>query len=149
VQGARRDPRRRRADVFFSHFTNETESTSGHRPYESLFRAGIADGSPRGAHSAGEGIVRYNPAIPYSPDELVFADDAVSMPHEVDEDVEDLRLDMHDGAVSIELTPIAIDLAVSEPEPHVPASTIIRSFSGKSQEFLQDTSRRVAALWRP
>jgi hypothetical protein len=48
----------------------------------------------------------------------------------------------------MELTPIAIDLAGAEREPHVPASTIIRSVSGKSPAFLQDSSRSVAALWR-
>src|SRR4029453_5421685 len=99
---------------FFSDFSDTTKSTARHCPYESLFCAGVTDGPPSSAHPAGERIVRYEPSIPNGTDELVFADHAVSVPHEMDQYVEHLWLDVYDRAFSTKLTPITIDLPVSE-----------------------------------
>ena len=105
----------RRAGVgCFSDFTNKTKSTPRHRPYESLLGAGVADSPPSGTHSAGERVVRHEPSIPYGTDELVFAHDAVSMSHQIDQHVEYLGFDVNDGAFSTELTPVYLDFAVFE-----------------------------------
>ena len=133
---------------FVSDVTHETESTPSHRPYEPLLGAGVADGPPRGAHPAGERIVRHDSPIPHGTDELVFADHTVPVPHEMDQHVEHLRLDVDDRAFSMQLTPIAVDFAVAEYKGHVPASMRIRTFSGKPPAFVQDTSRPAAALSR-
>src|SRR5262249_20742908 len=116
---------------------------------EPLLCAGIADGPPSGAHTAREGIVRDEPSIPDDTDELVLGHDPVSVPYEMNQHVEHLWLDGDDGPVPIQLPPITVDFAVSEYEGHVPASTILRTFSGKPPAFVQDTSRPAAALWRP
>ena len=47
-------------------------------------------------------------------DELIFAHDAVSMPHQMDQHVEYLWFDVDDGAFSTELTPVYLDFAVCE-----------------------------------
>ena len=62
---------------------------------------------------------------------------------------EDLWLDADEGAVSMQLTPVTVDFAVSEYEGHTPASRNLRTFSGKPPAFAQDRSRPAAALWRP
>jgi hypothetical protein len=71
------------------------------------------------------------------------------MPHQMHQDVEDLRFDVRDHPHSIELAPTAIDLAVTKGECHEPASATIRTFSGKPAAFLQDITRPAAALLPP
>jgi hypothetical protein len=51
-----------------------------------------------------------------------------------------------DGAAPVQLTPVTVDFAVPEYEGHMPASNNLRTFSGKSPAFVQDTSRPAAAL---
>ena len=137
----------RRADVgIFSNVTHETESTARHRANETLLRAGIADGPPCGAHPAGECIVRHEPPIPHGTDEFLLAHHAVPVPHEMDQHVEHLWFDADEGAVSMQLTPVTVDLAVVEYESHTPASRNLRTFSGKPPAFVQDRSRPAAAL---
>src|SRR5262245_10907433 len=94
-------------------FTDEPKSTARYRPYELLLRPGVADGSPSGADPAGEGIVRYETPIPHRTDEFLFAHHAVPVPDEMDQHVEHLWLDVDDGAAPVQLTPVAVDFAVS------------------------------------
>ncbi|HET9264780.1 MAG TPA: hypothetical protein VFO14_17145 [Vicinamibacterales bacterium] len=97
-----------------SDFANNPKSTERHRPYESLLGAAVADSPPSGTHSARDRVVRHEPSIPDGTDELIFAYDAVPMPHEVDEQIEYLWFDVNDGVFSTELTPIFLDFAVLE-----------------------------------
>jgi hypothetical protein len=76
---------------------------------------------------------------------MILAHHAVSMPHEMNQHVEDLWLDAHEGAVSMQLTPVAVDFAVSEYEGHTPDSRDLRTFSGKPPAFVQGRSRPAAA----
>src|SRR5262245_27255214 len=112
---------RGRAAYFFPDVTDETKSTSRHRPYELLLCAGVANGPPSGAHPAGERIVRYETPIPHRTDELLFAHHAVPVSYEIDQYVEHLWLDVDDSAGPVQLTPVTADFAVSEYEGHRPA----------------------------
>ena len=100
----------------FPDFTDEPKSTARHRPYELLLCAGVADRPPSGADPAGERIVRYETPIPHRTDEFLFAHHAVTVPHEMDQHVEHLWLDVDDRAAPVQLTPVTVDFAVPEYE---------------------------------
>jgi hypothetical protein len=54
----------------------------------------------------------------------------------MDQHVEHLWLDAEEVAVPMQLAPVTVDLPVFEYEGHVPASTILRTFSGKPPAFV-------------
>ena len=61
------------------------------------------------------------------------------MPQEVDQHVEDLRLDVGDRPIAMQLTPIDMDFTVAEYKDHVAAFRGIATFSSNSPAFVQDS----------
>src|SRR5262245_22255979 len=100
---------------------HEAEPAASHGLDQSLFGTTVADGPTGGAHPARDRLVRDDPAVPDDLDQFVLADDAVPVPDEVGQDVEDLRFNVRGFAKAMQLTPVAIELAVREGEGHSPA----------------------------
>jgi hypothetical protein len=67
------------------------------------------------------------------------------MPHQVDQHVENLRLDVGERALAIQLAPAAVDLAILEGKLHGPPLQEIQTFSGEAPAFVQDTRLPAAA----
>ena len=70
------------------------------------------------------------PAAPDRSNEIVLADDAVAVLHQVNQQVEDLRLDMYRGLGAPELASFDIDLIVTKAEGHAWAKHISRVSKG-------------------
>jgi hypothetical protein len=144
--------RRRRRRTVSRHFVRvsyEPASMARHRPDESLLPAGVSDRPSSGAYPARERVVRHEAPTPHHTDELVFADDPVPVLHQMNQEVEDLRLHVGDRALSTELAAVAVDLTVLENKGHSPAPGGIQIFSSRPHALLQDSRRPDAALSRP
>ena len=72
---------------------NEAQALSGDCTDQFLFAATVADSLARGVDAAGQGRIRDDPAAPYRRDEIVFADHTIAVLHQIDEQIEYLRLD--------------------------------------------------------
>src|SRR5262245_16484702 len=99
---------------WFPELTDESKASTRYRPDEPLASTAIADCAPCRADSAGDRILRHHAALPHGLHQLVLADDPVAMPDELDQDVEDLRLDAYGRAIAAQLAAVAIDLAVAK-----------------------------------
>jgi hypothetical protein len=66
--------------------------------------------------------------VPHPLKKLILSDDAVATPDQMDEDIEDLRLDVHDASASAQLSPGDIDLAIPKRENHIiPQENLLRA----------------------
>src|SRR5262249_33154453 len=79
----------------------------------------VTDGPAGSAQSAGHGGVADEPVLPHGIQKFRPRDDVVTVGDEVDEDVENLRFDMHRCTVTSQLEPQRVELAVPEHE-HLP-----------------------------
>ncbi len=70
--------------------------------------------------------VGHDPAVPDRVDQFVPRHQSVAIAREMEEEVEDLRLQMADLTANREDVPVRIDLAVEENQPHPPAATAVQ-----------------------
>ena len=82
----------------FPELTDKPKASTRYRPDELLASTAIADCTPCRADSAGDRIFGHHAALPDGLHQLVLADDPVAVPDELDQHVEDLRLDVAGGA---------------------------------------------------
>ena len=73
----------------------------------------------RRVDAAGQGRFRHDPAVPDRRDQVVFADDAVAVLHQVNQQVEYLRLDSNGLRTPAQLTPVGIKCMISQEKLHV------------------------------
>ena len=86
------------------------------RPDDALRGSVVADCPPRGLDAAGQCGLADEPVTPHLVEQLDLGDHAVAVAEQMDEYVEDLRLDSHRSAVATQLTPLGIELAAVEGE---------------------------------
>ena len=84
------------------------------RSDEFLFGSAIAYGPPGGTDAGAQGRLRNGAALPDGVDQFVLGDDPVVIANEVNEQVENLRLDGHELACSPQLAPRDIDFNVGK-----------------------------------
>src|SRR5262249_24790865 len=63
---------------------------------------------PRSMDMAGQCRLRDNSTTPNTRDEVVLADDPVTVPHEINQQIEDLRLDLDQIGAASELAPVDV-----------------------------------------
>ena len=93
--GSACDPRPAAGDMrrCDAHVADEAQALARDGADQPLLLAAVADRLARGIDAAGQGRLRHDPAAPDRSDEIVLADDAVAVLHQVDQQVEHLRLD--------------------------------------------------------
>jgi MFS family permease len=79
---------------------------------EALIATAVADCISSRIDSAAYGSFRDNPSIPDSVEDFVFADDAVAVLHEEDQQVEHLWFDMHDFTLASQFVSTKVQLVV-------------------------------------
>ena len=79
-----------------------------------LVLAGVAERLSRSVNSAAQRCIRNNAALPDRGDEIVFADDTLTILYEVNQHVEHLRLDIDRLAAPEQLTPVGIKCMIGK-----------------------------------
>src|SRR5262249_35019444 len=92
--------RRRTGDMYWfvalclrAHNTDEAKALARDGANQFLVPAAVADRLSRGVDAAGQGRIRNDTAAPDRGDQIVLADDAVAVLHQINQQVEHLRLD--------------------------------------------------------
>src|SRR5262245_19620376 len=89
--------------------SDKPEAAFVDRSDELLLGSAIADGPPGRADAGAQGRLRNSAALPHGLDQLVFGDNPVVIANEVNEQIENLRLDGYELARSPQLPPRDID----------------------------------------
>jgi len=89
--------------------------------YELLLLTAVANRPAHGVYSAGQRRLGYDPSTPDRGNEIVLADDAVAVLDEMDQKVEDLRLERNQLATSLELPTIRVEDVASEQDRQIPS----------------------------
>ena len=126
-----------------AHVADEAEALARDSADQLLVLAAVADCLSRGIDAAGQGRIRHDPAAPDRSDEIVLADDAIAVLHQVNQQVEHLRLDVYRNFGAPEFAPFNIDLVVTKAEDHARARHPGRARKKQraSQEYLKSTWR--------
>jgi len=103
------------------HRPDETEAPARDGADQLLVFAAVADRLSGGVDAAGQGRIRHDPAVPDRGDEVVLADDAVAVLHQVNQKVEHLRLDGDGLGAAAELASVGIKPMIGEDKLHVAA----------------------------
>jgi len=77
-----------------AHFPDEAHAFTRDRANQLLFPAAVADRPSRRVDAACQRRVRYDPSAPDGRNEIVLADDPIAILHQVDQQIEDLRLNL-------------------------------------------------------
>ena len=84
-----------------AYVADETNAPARSRAYQPLLFAAVTDRLARGVDAAGEGRIRHDPAAPDRRDEIILADDALAVLHQVSQQIEHLRLDRNLCAATV------------------------------------------------
>ena len=95
---------------------DESESTLTLRMNEVLIVAAVAQRPPRSTDARAERCLRDETTLPNGFDQLILAHDSVAMLDEVNDQIEDLRLDVNNHAGSPQFLPGDIDFETCEAE---------------------------------
>src|SRR5262252_6768552 len=98
---------------------DEAETLAGDRPDKALLLAGVADGLANRVDVTGDRRFRHDSAAPYCLQQVVLANDAVAVPDEMQQQVEDLRPDRHDSRAMCELPAFRVQHVAAKRELHV------------------------------
>jgi hypothetical protein len=79
-----------------------------------LLLATVTNRFARRVDAAGQRRVRHNTAAPYCSDEILLADDAITILQQVDQQVEDLRFDGNRIGAPAEFAPIGIKCVIGK-----------------------------------
>src|SRR5262249_27976483 len=95
---------------------DESESALVERANERMIVAGVAERAPGGADAGADRRLRDHAPLPNRGDQLVLAHDSITVPDEVDEQVEHHRLDGDNRAGSPQFSPREVDLEFGKTE---------------------------------
>jgi hypothetical protein len=97
------------AHIQFLYQSDEPEALARQRLDETLFLAGIADHASSDIQAGCEGRIRHDTPIPNGIDEVVLADDALPVPDQVIEQVENLGRNGNGFRAAVQLAPVSIE----------------------------------------
>ena len=109
------------------HVADKAQSFARNCADQLLVLAAVAHRLARGVDAAGQGRVRDDPVAPDCGNEIVLADDAVAVLHQINEQIEHLRLDGDDVVAPAELAPIGVKPMAGKQELHVAALHLSRN----------------------
>ena len=105
----------------FLDVADEPESFAGDRADQALLLAAVADRLAHRIDVTGQGRFGDDPPTPHRIQQIILADDALAVLHQVEQQVEDLRPDRNRLGPPGELPPVGVEHVVSEHELHVGA----------------------------
>jgi hypothetical protein len=105
-----------------AHGADEAEALARDGADQLLDLAAVADRLSRGVDAAGQGRLRHDPAAPHRTDEIVLTDDAVAVLHQIDQQVEHLRLDGNQLRTAARLAPVGVKRMVGKDILQISAS---------------------------
>src|SRR5262245_14037583 len=108
------------------HVADEAHALARDRPHQLLLVAAVADCLAHRIDAAVEGRIRNNSATPYGRDQIILADDAVAILDEIDQEIENLRLDRDDRATRAQLPALRLERKISECKQHVVARNFVK-----------------------
>ena len=111
----------RRTTLWPSHVADKAEAFASDGADQFLLVAAVADRLARGVDAAGQSRIRHDPAAPDRSEEIVLADDAVAVLHQVDQEIEDLGFHGNGLGTAAQLPPVGIKPAVGKEKFHVAA----------------------------
>ena len=126
---------------------DEAQTFARDRADQPLFFAAVADRLARRIDAAGQRRIRHDAAAPDRCDEIVLADDAVAILHEIDQEIEYLRLDRNRLRAAVQFAPVGIKCVIGKVKLHVHASGqsasqgIVRPISRTNQAAAQRLPR--------
>src|SRR6266700_6844260 len=127
------------------HGANEAKALSRNCPNQLLLPAAIADSRSRGVDAAGECRIGNGSAAPDQSDQILFTDDTVAVLHQMDQQVENLRLHRYRRAAAEQLATLGIKCLIVKDKLHA-ASPGPRPFSRNNQACLRDKSSAGQSL---
>jgi hypothetical protein len=122
LRAARRqrgDLRRRGAVGADANGADETDAPARGGADQPLRFAAVADRLARGVDAAREGRIRHDSPAPDRRDEIVLADQAVAVLHQVGQQIEHLRLKRDLLAAAMELAPAGVEDMIGEEKLHL------------------------------
>ena len=102
----------------FPDLADEPESLAGDGSDQALFLAAVADRLARGIDMAGEGRFGDDASAPHHVQQLILADDVLTVLHQIEQQVEDLRPDRNGLGAPRELPSFRVEHVVLEPVLH-------------------------------
>src|SRR5262245_55057327 len=108
-----------RGGLPFLHIADEAETALIDRTDRRLVIAAVAKGAPRRLDAGAERRIRDDPPLPNGGDQLVLAHHPVAMLDEVNQQVEDLRLDPNGVASAKQLAARHVDFKLTKAEVQV------------------------------
>ena len=103
----------------FVHRADEADALARDGADQALLFAAVADRLARGVDAAGQRGVRNDPAAPDRGDQIVLADHAVAVLHQIDQQVEHLRLERDQIGAAPQLAPVGIKYMIFKVKLHV------------------------------
>ena len=103
------------------HVADKPETLARKGAYELLLLTAVANRPAHGVYSAGQRRFGYDASTPDRGNEIVLADDTVAIPDEMDQKVEDLRLERNQLATALELATIRVEGVASEQDRQIPS----------------------------
>jgi hypothetical protein len=95
-------------------FANETDALARQCLDQSLLVAGIADRAPGCVDSVEQRGLRNNAPLPDRGQQIILADHTVTVPDQVNKEIEDLGLDSHKGSSPAQFATIRVKYTVLE-----------------------------------
>ena len=102
-----------------AHVANEAKPLACDGADQFLLLAAVADRLARGVDTAGQGRIRHDSAAPDRGQQIVLADDAVAVFHQVDQEIEHLRLYGDNLGAAAQLPPVRIKPMIGKEKFHV------------------------------
>jgi hypothetical protein len=97
-----------------AHLADEPKAAAGHRAYEALLFAAVADCMPRGGDPAGQRGFGDDAPVPDRGEQVILAGDAVPVLDEIGKQIEYLRLDLDQLVPAAQLATLQVENIVTE-----------------------------------
>ena len=104
----------RRTLLLLPHCAHETEALARQRPDQALVVATVADRVPRDIEASGQRRIRDDAPLPDGADEIILANNALSVADQEIEKIENLRRDRNHIFTATQLAPISVEQAILE-----------------------------------
>ena len=105
--------------VLLLDLADEAETFSSHGADQALVFAVVADGLADGVDMAGERRLGNDTTGPDRLKHVILADDALTVLHQMHQEIEDLRPYLRALGATSELPPVGIEHVIREPKAHV------------------------------
>src|SRR3989442_1740277 len=102
----------------FPHLADKADASAGDGADEFLLFSLVSDGVPRGIDSTAQGGIRDDSSLPDRRQQIILAHDVISVPDQVQEEIEHLRFDLHHSAAVTQLAASWVESIIAEQEAH-------------------------------